>query len=175
MTTLFEIGDEITALHDLLNETGGDITDEEAEKAIDQWLSDNQLALEQKVDSYCFLRQEFRARADARMAEAQRLMKLAGTDAKNASRLEARLKLFFELHGFQKLETPRFKVSIQKNGGAAPLIVPDEWEQDPASAPEAFQRRVIQLDRDAIREAIRNDEEAPGCSIAPRGTHLRIR
>lgn len=46
---------------------------------------------------------------------------------------------------------------------------------DPASAPEAFQRRVIQLDNTAIREAIRNDEAPEGCGLGERGTQIRIR
>lgn len=36
-------------------------------------------------------------------------------------------------------------------------------------------RRTIVLDRDAIREAIRNDEETHGAELGERGTHLRIR
>ena len=175
MPTLFEISAEISALHDLLTEVGGELPDEEAEAAIDDWLAETNQALEQKVDAYCGLVREFEARAEAREIEAQRLQSLAGADINQARRLKARLKAFFEFHGIKKLDTPRFRVSVQANGGALPLVIPTDWEADPANAPEAFQRRVIQLDRDAIREAITNGEETYGAQLGERGTHLRIR
>lgn len=175
MPTLFEIADEIRALHDLLTELGGELPDAEAEAAIDGWLAETDAALEKKVDGYCGLVREFEARSEAREIEAKRLMALAGADGNQAKRLKARLKDFFDASGLKKLETPRFRVSIQANGGVLPLHIPPDWDNDPANAPEAFQCRVIQLDRDAIREAIRNDEEAHGASLGERGTHLRIK
>jgi len=53
--------------------------------------------------------------------------------------------------------------------------VPEMWEEMPATAPEAFHRRVIELDKQAIREALEGGEEINGCAIVERGTHLRIR
>jgi len=175
MPTLFEIGDEISALHDLLTEVGGELPDAEAEAAIDGWLRETDAALEKKVDGYCGLIREFEARSEAREIEAKRLMAIAGADLNQAKRLKDRLKAFLEIAGLKKVETPRFRVSVQANGGALPLIVPPAWERDPAEAPEAFQRRVIELDRNAIREAIRNDEETHGACLGERSTDLRIR
>jgi Gp157 protein len=175
MPTIFQIADEISALHDLLSECGGELPDEQAEAAIAEWLAETDVALDRKVDSYCGLIREFEARSEAREIEAKRLMAIAGADGNQAKRLKARLKDFFQVCGLQKLETPRFRVSIQANGGSLPLIVPPAWEADPASAPEAFHKHVIQLDREAIKNAIRNDEETHGAHLAEHGTHLRIR
>jgi hypothetical protein len=173
--TLYEIGENMIALVGLLMETGGDVTDQEAENAIDQWLAETQSDLENKADSICCLIREFEARAEAREQEAKRLLALAATDTNQAKRLKERLKRFFDQHEIKKLETDRFKLWIQANGGAVPLIIPDQWEREPASAPEAFQRRVIQLDKEAIREAIRNDEEAFGAALGERGHQLRMK
>jgi hypothetical protein len=175
MPTLFQIGDSLTALDNLLAECGGEITDAEAEAAIDEWLAETNTMLETKVDGYAALIREYESRSEAREVEARRLMALAGSDGNNAKRLKARLKSFFEAHGIAKLETPRFRVSIQANGGFLPLIVPPAWERDAAEAPEAFQKRVIELDKKAIREAIRNDEETYGAALGEPGTHLRIK
>jgi hypothetical protein len=174
MPTLFEIGDSLTALDQLLAECGGEITDAEAEAAIDEWLAENTVALETKCDGYGALIREYESRAGAREVEAKRLMALAGADTNNAKRLRARLKDFFEAHGITKLETARFRFTVVRNS-AAPMIVPAGWEQDPAEAPEAFQNRVIQLDRSAIREAIRNDQETYGAFLGEPGTHLRLK
>jgi hypothetical protein len=159
----------------LLTECGGELADAEAEAAIDEWLAETEGDLFKKVDSYCGLIREFEARSEAREIEAKRMMALASADGNQAKRLKDRLKAFFEVYGIKKLETPRFRVSIQANGGVLPLIIPSDWDDDPANAPEAFQRRTIVLDRDAIREAIRNDEETHGACLGERGNHLRIR
>lgn len=174
MPTLFEIGDSLTALDQLLAECGGEITDAEAEAAIDEWLAENSAALETKCDGYGALIREYEARAEAREVEARRLMALAGSDNNNAERLRGRLKAFFEFHGIAKLETERFRFSVARNS-SRPLIVPPAWERDPAEAPEAFQRRILELDRKAIREAIRNDEETHGACLGAPSTNLRIK
>src|SRR5262245_39468037 len=175
MPTLFQIADEISALHDLLTECGGELPDAEAEAAIDQWLAETNAALEKKVNAVCWLLREFEGRADVLEVEAKRLMASAGADRNQAKRLKARLKAFLEICGLQKLQTEHFKLTIAANGGVLPLIIPSDWDDDPANAPEAFQRRTIVLDRDAIREAIRNDEETHGASLGERANHLRIR
>jgi hypothetical protein len=175
MATLFQIGDEVKALHDLLFECGGELADAEAEAVIDQWLVETNASIETKVNGYCWLIREFEGRSDVREQAAKALMSSARADANAAERLKSRLKQFLETCGFQKLQTEHFKLNIQANGGSVALIVPPQWEADPASAPEAFHKHVIQLNRDAIREAIRNDEETHGARLGDRGTQLRIR
>jgi hypothetical protein len=173
--TLFQIGEEIRALHELLIETGGEITDPEAEAAIGDWLAETRLSLERKVDQYIWLIREFEGRAEVREQAAKALMASAGADGNMAKRLKARLKAFLEVCGISKLQTEHFKLSIQANGGVLPLLIPSDWDDDPANAPEAFQRRTIVLDRDAIREAIREGEDAYGAELGERGTSIRIR
>jgi hypothetical protein len=175
MATLLQIAGEITALHDLLSEVGGELPDAEAEGAIDQWFAETDLALDKKVNSICWLLREFEGRAEIREQAAKALMASAATDTNQAKRLKDRLKNFLEICGLPKLETEHFKLWIQANGGVLPLIVPQAWERDPAEAPEAFQKREIRLDTTAIREAIRNDEETHGASLGERGTQLRIK
>src|SRR5882672_3720292 len=170
MPTLFEIGDEISALHTLLVECGGELPDVEAEAAIDQWLAETDQALETKVNSYVWLIKEFEGRSEARELAAKHLMASAGADLNQAKRLKDRLKAFLEICGFKKLETEHFKLSIQANGSVLPLIVPQEWERDPAAAPEAIHKIKVELNREAIREAIRNDEETHGAQLGERGT-----
>jgi hypothetical protein len=174
MPTLFEIADEISALHDLLTECGGELADEESEAAIDQWLAETSLALEKKINGYVWLVREFEGRADVREQAAKALMASAGADANQAKRLKARLKSFLEVCGLSKLQTEHFKLSIQANGGALPLIVPESWKNDPANAPEKFHRRKIELNNEAIKNAIRNDEDTHGAYLGDRGTSLRI-
>ena len=154
MPTLFEIGADVMALHDLLAECGGELTDEQTEAAIDDWLAETNAAVETKANGICWLIREFEGRADVREQAAKALSASAGVDGNKARRLKDRLKLFLEACGYTKLETEHFKLTIAANGGALPLVVPEGWEREPASAPEAFHKVEIKLNRDAIRDAI---------------------
>jgi hypothetical protein len=187
MRSLFSISADLLALEEMLSETGGEITDDEAGVALDKFFDELGEERDAKIDNYAALIRQFEAKAEARQAEAYRLQQLAATDANNAKRLKARLQAFFELHGIKKLETARFKLSVQANGGKAPLIVPEQWEREPASAPERYHKVTVSLDRDMIRgdlEAVFDSDDAraeaeklmdAGCSIAPRGSHLRVK
>jgi len=97
------------------------------------------------------------------------------TDENTIKRLKTALHYFMLERGVTKIETPLHKLTIANNGGKAPLIVPEEWQEDPASAPERYHRRVVKLDVEAIRADLLGGEEIPGCAIGERGTHLRIK
>jgi hypothetical protein len=170
--TLFNLSDEILALDAQLDDD--QLTDEQRAELVDLWLETQEDA-KAKLDNYAALIRELDARAEAREAEAKRLIALSLTDEHKAANLRARLKFYFERHELKQFETPRYKLTLQGNGGALPLVVPPEWEEDPANAPEAFQRQIIQLDKNAIREAIRNDEETHGARLGERGSSIRIR
>ncbi|MGH9767210.1 MAG: siphovirus Gp157 family protein [Blastocatellia bacterium] len=175
MRTLFAISDDLLLLDQMLSETGGEIAEDEAGQALERWFDQLGEERDRKLNGICWLIREFEARSEARELAAKALMASSGADLNSAKRLKSRVKLFLETHGLLKVQTEHFKLGIAQNGGIVPLIVPDAWKEDPANAPEAFQRRIIQLDNEAIREAIRNDEETRGAHLGDRGTHLRIR
>lgn len=168
--SLYEISAELSAIEDALLESAG-----EADAQLEAWFDAIGAERDEKVKGYCQLIANLEADAESCQAEANRLRDMSLTNERATRRLKDRLKTFFEIHGITKFDLVTFKPRIQANGGAVPLIVPAEWEAEPASAPEAFQRRVIQLDKEAIREAIRNDEETHGAFLGPKGTHLRIK
>jgi Gp157 protein len=148
------ISNDLSALEAILLGQDGEITDDEAGQAIEAWLNQVNLEVEDKVEGLCVLMSEFHAAAEAREHEAQRIAALATTDRNAAERIKRRIKNFFDIHKIKKLDTPRYRLWIQGNGGKAPLTVPEQWEREPASAPEQFQRRKIELDKDAIRSAL---------------------
>lgn len=173
--TLYEISEDLRAIEELLAESGGEVTDDEAGRVLEAWFDQINEDRDAKIGNYAALIRELEARAEMREQEAARLKAMALADANNARRLKARLKEFFETHQISKIETPRFRVSLQNNGGQPPLLFPSEWETEPAAAPEAFHRHVVLLDKEAIRTAIREGQETHGATEAPRGKHLRIR
>ncbi len=175
MRTLFNISDDLLALADLLTEIDGEIPEGEAGEALERWFDDLGEERDKKIDGYCALIREIEARSKAREDEAKRLQRLVTVDLNATKRLKDRLKAFFEMHQIAKLETARFKVSVAKNGGAAPLTIPGEWEEYPDLAPPEWQKRIVALNGAAIRAALEAGQEIPGCAFAERGTHLRIK
>lgn len=171
--TLYEIREDLTALHDLLAEVGGDITESDAEAAIDAWLSETGEAVRVKLDGYAALLRELEARSEARRTEAARLLALAATDDNAAKRLEDRLLWFLRDQELQKVETARFRISVSRNGGKTPVtlaVAPDEL-------PDAWRTQVTtyRAETDRIRAALERGESLPFASLGERGHHLRIR
>lgn len=169
--TLYEIGSDLHALEALLTEIGGDITEEAAERAIDAWLAEAHANLKAKADNYCGLIQELSARAKARKEESDRLATRARVDENAAKRLKDRLQFFLEAHDIPKLETARFKLSVQANGGVAPLILDVPADQ----VPEDFCKVRVEPDNKTIREALDAGKALPFAHLGQRGTSLRIR
>lgn len=172
--TLFEISDELAAIEELLTENDGDISDAAGE-TLEAWFDQLTDARDAKIDDYCRLIATVTARANARTEELARLGALVDTDENTIKRLKTALHNFMLEQGITKLETPLHKLTIAKNGGKAPLVIPEAWRDDPASAPEQYHRPVIHLDTELIRADLAGGEEIPGCAIGERGTHLRIK
>lgn len=175
MRKLWQISDDLEALAALLDGLEGEITDDEAGRAIEKWFDEIGAERNQKIDNYCALIRQYEAYAAARQFEAGRLEAMAKADENKAENLKQRLHYFFEKHDIAKLETDRFKVAIQNNGGSLPLIYPDTWKESPESAPEKYQRVEVKLNTEAIREDLRNDQAPDGVALGVRGKHLRIR
>lgn len=169
--TLFAISDDLLALDALLEELGGDVTEETTAAAIDDWLGTLGAERDQKLDNYAALIREIEARAEARKTEAHRLAELVRIDTNRAAVLKARLKNFFIVHDLKPIETARFKLSLVNNGGVLPLVV----DLPADDLPEAFQRVKLEVDNDAIRSALDEGEVLPFARYGERGKSLRIK
>lgn len=170
MRTLLDISDDMLALADMLEEVGGDLG--AGDGALDEWF--NQLGDERdtKLDNYAALIRDIELRAAARREESERLRLRVAADDGTVKRLKDRLKLFFEIQGIKKVETRRYAIGVQKNGGLAPLLVDDI---DPADLPQWAQRVRIEVDTIAVRNSIEAGETVPFARFGERGTQLRIR
>ena len=91
-------------------------------------------------------------------------------DANGAKRLKDRLLLFFQAHGIKSLETPRFRVGVQLNGGVAPLVI-----ANPNDVPEDYCKVKVEPDNQSIRAALEAGTQLPFAKLGERGYSLRIR
>lgn len=168
--SLFSISDDLEKLSELLDDCGDDAQQQEL---INSWLEQLGEERDRKLDGYAALISEMQTRAEVRKAEAKRLMELAADDEKRARLLKERLKWFFETHNFKTVETARYKLTIQHNGGKAPLILD---ESVPCTAlPERFQKVSIDPNTTAIRQALEAGEHLDFAQLGDRGTSLRIK
>lgn len=168
--SLYQISGDLAMIEDLLIELGGDITDEQVEALIDSWLAETTEELKSKVDRYGALIKELEARSKARAEEAARLANRSQVDANGARKLKERLLAFFQSHDLKTLETPRFRVGVQLNGGLAPLII-----TNPDDVPEDYCKVRVEPDNKSIREALEAGKELPFAHLGQRSHSLRIR
>ena len=162
--TLMGISAGLSALEELLLEAGGDVSDPEADAAVDAWFAELGGARDQKVDDYCSLYEKLKRRGERRK-------RLAESDAKAAARLKERLQYFFEVQGISKLETDSYRLSIANNGGLLPLLV----DRAPEALPAEFQKITVAADNEAIRRALESGEPIDFAHFGERGRHLRIK
>lgn len=168
--TLFSISDDLQRLNDLLDEVGDDAQQQEL---IAQWFETLGEERDRKLDGYAALISEMQTRAEVRKAEARRLMELAASDENRARLLKNRLKYFFETHNLKTVETPRYKLQLQRNGGKAPLILDDSIPV--TQLPERFQKVSIDADTTAIRAALDAGESLEWARLGERGESMRIK
>ena len=169
--TLFNISSDLKRLNHLLDESDGN--DTQQQELIAQWFEQLGDESDHKLDQYAALITEMAFRALARKAKAQRLMELAAVDENRARLLKDRLKWFFETHNLKTVETARYKLSYQRNGDKAPLILKDGLS--PTELPERFQKVSIDANTAASRSALEAGEVLEWAELGERGTSLRIK
>jgi len=165
---LYEITNELQAVLDGILEGG--IDSPEAQQALDEHLAGLDEALDQKAEDYAAVIRSFEARAEARAAEAKRIRELANADATVAQRLKDRLKQAMETTGRLRIDTTRFRLTVANNGGKQPMLI-----EDASAVPAEFIVQIPEVDKDAVRAALEAGRAVPGCTLAPRGTSLRIK
>ena len=164
--SLYSIGEHFYSLESLIIDNDGEIDD-----IIDQWLEEYQAKEEDKIDAYCYLIQKFEEIAK----EAKRLAKRSNYYTGRSKNLKDRLKHYLQHRGKQKVETPRFTVSVCNNGGQ--LLVRLHEDVTVERLPEQFVKVHREPDLSSLQEAIvSGDEQAMQfAKVLPRGTHLRIK
>lgn len=171
MATLIEISQELIELAQQLDETDGDL-DALVEAWLTALLDQTTEQRDQKLDNYASYITELETRAQVRKAEAQRLTDRARVDENRAKWLKSRLQWFFEQHGLKTVETARYRLTLARNGGKAPLIV-DEDKILPTQLPVRFQS--VDFNHGAIREALEAGESLPFARLGERGQSIRIK
>lgn len=176
MPTLLEVSDELRAFEALLDEeldrTGGELTPQ-VEQTIDRWLAEVTGDLKKKADNYIALSRDRKLRGACLTEEGERMIRLGRACTNLGKRLEDRLKVYLELNAIKKLETDRFVIAVQGNGGEKPLDVVVPVDQLPGQYIRAI--TTFEPDTNKIRADLEAGQALPFAVLKDRGTHLRVR
>jgi hypothetical protein len=177
MPTLLAISTELDRLNALISEADGEITPE-MEAAVAE-LFQGQERLEEKADSYAAVIRGLKLRSAAKKEESEILAKEATrvlrqhhTIEKQIDWLEGNLLSVFRAQNIKRLQTRRYTLTRATNGGKVWAKLTD----DVSILPEIYKKSVtvVAPDRDKITEDLVAGKAIPGCSLPPRGEHLRI-
>lgn len=129
-------------------------------------------AFDAKADDYAALIRTAEARAEARKTEADRMRRLSQDDDALANRLRSALLESMKRLNISRTNTARFRISVATNGGAVPVIIPDE-----TAIPDQYRvpRMSFSVDREALRAALERGENVEGASLGVRGIRLNIK
>lgn len=171
---LLEIGDDLQALADLLDEAGPELEPDIATAfdALFRSVADEEAI---KLDQCVNLIRRKQAEARAARDEADVYLHHARVRERAVERIELFLFQYLMRTGRTKVATATNRVlSIQKNGGYAPMRFLDP-ALDPASLPDEFVKKSINTE--AVRRGLaeRNPAALAIAVLEERGSHLRIR
>lgn len=181
--TLYELNEFEQELFELLSfedESGVGLPPEQQDEIIDSYLEAGH-ALGEKADRYLDLADSLKAKGEFQKAKGNKLIAASRVNTSTAERLEQRLMRVAASRPDKTIDTPLHVIKVVNNGGKLSVVVPPQWEKEPASAPEQFHRRKIELDKDAVRKQLEEDGEikdSEGNKIAyfaERGTRLSIK
>ncbi|MCW5940675.1 MAG: siphovirus Gp157 family protein [Fimbriimonadaceae bacterium] len=166
---LWEIDGRIAELERAMADLEGE--DESILRAFEQELDRAEEQLTSKIDSIAALISSLEATAKARKEEADRLAKLAKSDLNRAQRVREFLLGYLRSRGVDRMDTPRYRLSVAANGGLAPIRISLPADE----LPEEYRRTQYTADLDAIRNALERGEQLQWAMVGERGVSLRIR
>lgn len=161
MTSLYEIAGMYRTILEMEPEN------DEEYGAMMTALDEVQAELTEKADHIVRYIRNLSAEADALKAEEAALYKKRRAVESKAERLKAYLAAQMTLCGLKELKAGLFRLRLQPTMPAISIV-------DESVVPEKFHRVKIEIDRLAIRDALKASEEVPGIEVQ-RGETLVIR
>jgi phage host-nuclease inhibitor protein Gam len=122
---------------------------------------------EGKADSYAQVIRQLEYDAEAAKTEAKRIADHGKTFEQGADKLKQRLFEAMKQTGKEKFKTPFAAYSIRKNAAAVQIA-------DDAAIPDEYFRTKREVDKAAIKEAIKAGAEIAGCALV-QGESLQIK
>ena len=161
--TLYDIKGEYLRLYELA-------TDEEDPQAFLDTLESLNADLAEKSAGYVSVIKQLDMESDEcdRVIEAFKRKKEVRQN--NIKRMKEALLGAMDIAGLTEIQAGNYTLKIAKNGGKAPLEIPDE-----SLVPERFMKIKYEPDKELIRKTIEDGTDLPFAEIKERGRHLTIK
>jgi hypothetical protein len=166
--TIFDLTAERRALEELLEATGGDITDPAVQEAFDR----NADALALKVDSYAALVMDWRACAERARDAAKACKAKADALDRAADRMLERASMAM---GPDRKELTGERWRLVRRQNPASVVVTDEAALRD-SCPHAFREVTeVRMDKKAVKEALERNPDGVRGALLMRGERVEIK
>ena len=152
--TIYQIEQSYNQLAEELLDNGGELTPELSEK-----LAITEEQLQNKSVAYSFVIKQMDADIDIIDAEIKRLQNAKKQREKASEYLKERIKHAMQLFSINEIKTPLVKINFRKSE----TVEVDDVNKLPA--PYKVVKVTEQADKAAIKAALKDGVELPGCSI----------
>lgn len=174
------LGQAQQMLEDIEAMFGEEGSEEELDALAQRYLEVSELA-DDAINRYAYLIEKRSLRQKNREAEAKNqraiadgLAQLAKQDDNLVRRLKRGLLEFLDAKGVSKVETDRFVIRAQGNGGDAPLVVDEDYSI--ALIIEQYPECLsFDIDPKKVREILKAGGDLPFAKLGDRGRGLRIK
>lgn len=163
MGTLYDITTDYRCLLEF-----ADSVDPDDERVFNDTLDSVLATLDIKMDDYAVVLTHMEADIELLEKEKGRIQSRIDALERNRKRMRENLMGAMILTNQRKVNTGRFRLSVQKNGGKLPLVVDGD-------VPDSFKRVVLEVDKERIRKALDDGEALDFAHYRERGEHLVIR
>lgn len=158
--SLIQIAQDSAALEELLQETGGELTE-----TLDTFLAEIETGIATKADGYYSMMDHLGATAERFRKRAEAYRGAAKSAENVVENMKIRIHAAMKLMGVQEIEGNSIRFKIQ-NSPASLLI------SDAAKLPADLQIVTVTADTTRIKAALKAGETIPGCELV-QGTHVR--
>ena len=165
MSTLYELKGEYLQLLQLLEDP------EVEDQIVLDTLEGIDFELEVKAENYAKIIKELEGNVEVIKAEKKRLSDKQSKLEENIKRLKENLQAAMVETGKTKFKTELFSFSIQKNGGALPVIV----DVEVADLPDDLVQITEKPDLKAIAKFLEKNPDSELAHFGERGESLRIK
>ncbi len=161
---LYEINRQLAAAIEMYDAGVEDVVDTETGevKSLKDYMSEVQLAFDEKVEGCVLYMKNLKAEEDAIKAEMDALRKRAEAKAKKRTKLEEYVR---DICPDKKYEGAKYCLTFRKSES---VVAPTKDEELAKLPPEFIRKKIVcsvSADKTAIKKAIKEGFEIPGCHI----------
>lgn len=153
--SLYQIQGDYLELASLLEESGGEITEE-----LEERLSINREELNQKAENYALLIRQIEGKASVIKAEMDRLKALLVSKQNTAERLKENIKRAMDMYDVKTIEGNLVKLTLRNNAASVKI-------EEGAKIPKEFLVKTVNEapDKKAIKEHLQGGKVIAGVTL----------